>query len=205
MRHDQTQNEREVWPVYDMQGVWEHPHTHTQWTQVQQMPCMGVQRGTRKGCRGFTLLPHVMGCFAKVPKLKLLVGARQQHSRRNTPDGGRADGGRAVRSTPPERTRGLPSFAPGGVYRLSCHGSCAHGGRERTRCRSIWSQRVQARRSHRAVRKPRTPQQYSLGLRRSCWSWRGPCWRCVLSGTSRRVCGEGCESIDPLDDTCDAR
>ena len=32
----------------------------------------------------------------------------------------------------PERTRGLPSFAPGGAYRLSRHGSCSHGGRERT-------------------------------------------------------------------------
>ena len=32
---------------------------------------------------------------------------------------------------PPKRTRGLPSCAPG-AYRLSRHGSCAHGGREWT-------------------------------------------------------------------------
>ena len=42
---DQTQNEREARPENDVQGVWEHPHTHTQWTQVQEMPCMGMQRG----------------------------------------------------------------------------------------------------------------------------------------------------------------
>ena len=31
----------------------------------------------------------------------------------------------------------------------------------------------------------RTPQQRSLGVRRSCWSWRRPCRRCVPSGTRR--------------------
>ena len=51
-------------PAYDMQGVWEHPCTQTQWTRVQGMPCMGMQRGTCKGCCGFTLLPHVRRCFA---------------------------------------------------------------------------------------------------------------------------------------------
>ena len=52
-------------------------------------------------------------------------------------------------------------------------------------CRLIWPHRRQAGRSHRAVRKPRTPQRCSLCLRRSCWSWRRPCRRCILSGTSR--------------------
>ena len=58
-------------------------------------------------------------------KPKLLPGVRQQRSRRNTsidarhgagdgrPGGRRADGGRAVRSATPERTRGRPSCAPG--------------------------------------------------------------------------------------------
>ena len=62
----------------------------------------------------------------------------------------------------------------GGAHRLS-----------RSQCRSIWPHRVRARRSRRAVRKPRTPQQCSLGPRRSCWSWRHHCRRCEPSGTSR--------------------
>ena len=105
--------------------------------------------------------------------------SRQQRSRRNTsidarhgagdgcPDGGSADCGRAVRSANPD------------AYRLSRHGSCAHGGREMD---SFWPHRVRARRSHRAVRKPRTPQQCSLDLRRRCWSWRR-----TVSGTRRGV------------------
>ena len=44
-----------------------------------------------------------------------------------------------------------------------------------SRCRSIWLHRVRARRSRRAMQKPRIRLQCSLGLRRSCWSWRRHC------------------------------
>ena len=42
----------------------EHPRTPTQWTEMQEMPYLGMQHGRRKRCRGFAMLPHVRRCFA---------------------------------------------------------------------------------------------------------------------------------------------
>ena len=45
----------------------EHSQTPPKWSEVQEMPCLGMQQRTCKRCRGFTMLPHVRRCFAMSP------------------------------------------------------------------------------------------------------------------------------------------
>ena len=87
-------------------------------------------------------------------------------------DGGRADCGRAERSATP-RVNAWPSRLHSRWCVVAVPMEVENGQPMQidlgyTTC---------ARRSHWAARKPRTPQQCSLGPRRSCWSWRLHCRR----------------------------
>ena len=56
MRQGQAQNEREARWARVVLSVWNPLPTQTERPQVQEMPCMGLQRSMRKGCFGVTLL-----------------------------------------------------------------------------------------------------------------------------------------------------
>ena len=103
---------------------------------------------------------------------------------------GRPDGGCAVRSTIPERTRGLPGCALGDAYHPPHHVAsplCRPRPwrlRRFSRRKLIWPHRVPARQSRSAMQKPRIPLQWSAGLKSSYWSRRRQRQPCEPSGTS---------------------
>ena len=71
----------------------EPPPTQTELSQVQEMPCVGMQRSMREDCSAFALLPHARRSFGSQRNTSI-------HARHGAGDG-RPDGGCAVRSTYP--------------------------------------------------------------------------------------------------------
>ena len=67
---------RKTMPVFDMRGVWEHPYALIQWTQVQEMPCMGMQCGMCKGCCGFAMLSGVASFESQSQSCSQGLGSR---------------------------------------------------------------------------------------------------------------------------------
>ena len=50
-------------PLMTCRACGEHSQTPPKWSEMQEMPCLGMQQHTCKRCRGCTMLPHVRRCF----------------------------------------------------------------------------------------------------------------------------------------------
>ena len=193
VRHDQAQNERTAREAHGVLRV--RPPSNPE-RVVSNAPNAMHGHATRH-VQGLLRMYSVAACQALLRIEPKLHWAPQQRSPRNTsidarhgagdgrPGGGRAAGGLAVRSATPERVAHQAALQ---VVPTQLTMPDTPEGVETGQPTQI---DMAAPSAGWAVQKPRLPQQWSPGLRRSCWSWRRPCRRCVLSGTSRGARGKG--------------
>ena len=157
-----------------MQGVWAHSQTPPEWSEMQELPCLGTWQRMCKRCRGFACRmsgfashgSQSQSCSQGLDSSAAEGTPRLTQGMEQATDVHMADVQIAAVQSSPQLLDERVACIPGGAYRPFHHGSCAHGSREWTANADRFGHRVRARRSRRAVRKPRTLKQCSLGPRR---------------------------------------